>query len=331
MGPVKEKWSGEYTLPIDNTEIHPIEEWDSDRSIDTLVYHRKGSSALWTALAVLAVALAVAVAYGYSVISKQNTELMRLSRRTSLLGAMPERVGSLETLLNRSNVRQAMLAARVQNMDSDLRSGLDQVGLRAAGMAANTRQSAERDLNQRAAALNAEMGHITAQQRAQLSLIAQLKSELANTQMELASARSEYTRELAALREQQISSKQAIYSLNNVLSTDQVVFEAEKNHDAEIAQGIALHLTGTDKAHQKFRGWIQVDGGRHTIWVRNHPAELPVVFYPKPGGESYELVVTKVSPDGVSGYLLVPGDTGNRQQDVASYSKSITGSGQGAF
>lgn len=331
MGPVKEKWSAEYTLPIGNTEIHPIEEWDSDRSIDTLVYHRRGTAALWTAITVLAVALAVVVAYGYSVISKQNTELVRLSRRTSLLGAMPDRVGSLETLVNRSNVRQAMLAARVQNMDSDLRSGLDQVGFRAAGMVANARQSADRDLNQRAAALNAKIGQIAARQHTQLAAISQLKNELASTQLELASARTEYTHELAALHEQQISSRQAIYSLNNVLSTDQVVFEAEKNHDAEIVQGIALHLTGTDMAHQKFRGWIQVEGGRHTIWVRNHPAELPVVFYPKPGGESYELVVTKVSPDGVSGYLLVPGDAGRRQQDVASYSKSILGSGQGTF
>lgn len=331
MGPVKEKWSGEYTLPIENTEIHPVEEWDSDRSIDTLVYHRRGTAALWTAIAVLAVALAVALTYGYSVISRQNTELMWLSKRTSSVATMPDRVNSLETLLNRSNVRQAMLAARVQNMDSDLRSGLDQVSLRAAGMAANIRQSADRDLNQRAAALNAEIGQIAARQRTQLGLISQLKSELANTQLELASARTEYAHELAALHEQQVSSRQAIYSLNNVLSTDQVVFEAEKNHDAEIAQGIALHLTGTDMAHQKFRGWIQVEGGRHTIWVRNHPAELPVVFYPKPGGESYELVVTKVSADGVSGYLLVPGVSGSRHQDVASYSKSITDFDQGTF
>jgi hypothetical protein len=331
MGPVKEKWSVEYTLPLDETEIQPVEEWEGEHSIDTLVDHRRGTAALWTALAVLAVALAVAVAYGYSVISKQNAQLTWAAGRISSLGAMHDRVESLETLLNRAEVRQAMLSARVQNMDSDWRSGLDEVRLRSAGMVANARQSVDRDLVSRTAALNSKMSEIADRQHAQLTHIAQLESQLANTQRELASAKAEYTSNLAALHQQQVSSLQQIYSLNNALSTDQVDFEAAKNHDAEIAHGVALHLTGTDRAHQKFRGWIRIEGGRRTIWVRNHPAELPVVFYPKAGGEAYELVVTKVSPDAVSGYLLVPGEAGSLQQDVASNSKPDSTSGQEAF
>ena len=331
MGPVKEKWSVEYTLPLDETEIRPVEEWEGEHSIDTLVDARQGTAALWTALAVLAVGLAVAVAYGYSVISKQNAQLTWVSGRMSSLGAMHDRVESLETLLNRSEVRQAMLTARVQNMDSDWRSGLDEVRLRAAGLVANARQSVDRDLSQRAANINSKIGEMTNQEQTQLAHIAQLESQLAETRRELASAKEEYMRNQAVFRQQQISNQREIYSLNNALSTDQVDFEAEKNHDAEIAQGVALHLTGTDRAHQKFRGWIQFEGGRRTIWVRNHPAELPVVFYPKAGGEAYELVVTKVNQDAVAGYLLVPGENGSLQQDVASNSKPIPTSGQEAF
>jgi len=331
MGPVKEKWSVEYTLPIENTEIHPTEEWEGDRSIETLVDHRRGTAALWTALAVLAVALAVVVAYGYSVISKQNTELMWLSSRTSSLGAMRDRVDSVETLLNRWNVRQAILSARVQNMDTDLRSDLDQVRLRAAGQVANARQSEDNNLNERAAALNAKIGQLSSLQHAQVALVAQLEGQLASTRQELASAKASYNREMAALRQRQISSEQEIHSLNNVLSTDQVNFAAQKNRSEEIVRGISLHLSGTNLAHQKFHGWIQIAGGTRTIWVRNHPAELPVVFYPKPGGEAYELVVTKVNPDGVSGYLLVPSEIVSGQQDLASYKKPVTTSGQGMF
>lgn len=331
MGPVKENWSVEYTIPIDNTEIHPVEAWDSDRSIDTLVYHRRGTAALWTALAVLAVALAVAVAYGYSVISRQNAELTWLTGRTSSLGAMRDRVDSLETFMNRSDVRQAMLAARVQNMDSDWRSGLEKVRFHVDGLVANASQSTGRDLSQRTAALDAKIGEMANRQHAQMALIAQLESQLANTRQELASAKADYTGELEALRQQQISSRQAIYSLNNVLATDQIDFAAGKNRDTNIAQGITLHLTGTDMAHQKFRGWIRTAGGRHTIWVRDHSAQLPVVFYLKPGGEAYELVVTKVGPETVSGYLMLPGENGSRQQDVASNSKPTSTSGQDVF
>lgn len=331
MGPVKEKWSVEYTLPLGETEIRPAEEWEGEHSIDNLVDHRRGTAALWTAVAVLAVALAVAVAYGYSVISKQNAQLTWVSGRMSSLGAMHDRVESLETFQNRAEVRQAMLAARVQNMDSDWRSGLDEVRLRSAGLVANARQTVDRDLNQRTAALSSKIGEITDRQHAQLEQIAQLENQLADTQRELASAKAEYTGNVAALRQQQVSNLQQIYSINSALSTDQVDFEAKKNHDAEIAHGVALHLTGTDRAHQKFRGYIQFEGGRRTIWVRNHPAELPVVFYPKAGGEAYELVVTKVNQDAVAGYLLIPGENGSLQQDVASNSKPNPTSVQEAF
>ena len=331
MGPVKEKWRVEYTPPIDDTEIHSIEEWDGDQSIDALVYHRRGTAALWTALAVLAVALAVAVVYGYSVISKQNTELMWLSGRMNSLGDLRDRTGSLETMFNKWNVRQAMLAAHVQKMDTDWRSDLDQVRLRTTGLVANARQNADRNLNQRTAALNAQMAQMSTRQHAQLAHIAQLERQLAATRQELVFAKANYTRELAALHQQQVSSQQEIDSLNSVLSTDQIDFEAQKNRDEEIVRGVALHLTGTNLAHQRFRGWIRVAGSRRTIWVRSHPAELPVVFYPKPGGEAYELVVTKVNSEAVSGYLLVPSEANTRQQDVASNSKPITTSGQGIF
>lgn len=331
MGPVKEKWSVDYTPLIDDTEIHPIEEWDDDPSIDTGGDHRRGTAGLWTALAVLAVALAVSVAYGYSVISRQNTELMWLTGRTSSLGAIRDRAERLDTLFNKWNVRQAMLAARVQTMDTDLRSGLDQVSLRAAGMVANARQSADRDLNLRTAALNANIAQIAARQQAQLVVISQLKRQLDNTRQELASAKARYTRELAAFHQQQVSTQQEIDSLNNVLSTEQTDFEAAQNRDEEIVRGVALHLTGTDLTHQRFRGWIRIAGTGRTIWVRNHPADLPVVFYPKPDGQPYELVVTKVNPHEVSGYLLVPSGTSIRQQDVASNSRAIPKAAQGIF
>ena len=245
---------------------------------------------------------------------------------------MGDRAERFETLLNRWNVRQAILAAHVQKLDADWRSGLDDVRLRAEGLVANARQSENRDLNQRAAALRAEIAQLSNRQNAQVALINQLEEQLAATRQELASANAGYTRELAALHQHQISSQLEIDTLNNELSTDQISFEAEKDRDEQIARGVALHLTGTDLAHQKFRGWIRIAGSQHTIWVRSHPAELPVVFYPRPGGEAYELVVTRVNPGAVSGYLLVPSNPGTGRQAVASNSKPITTtSGQGSF
>jgi hypothetical protein len=331
MGPVKEKWSVEYTPPIDDTEIHSFEEWDGDQSIDSLVYHRRGTASLWTALAAMAVAMVVAALYGYSVVSQHNNELMWLSGRMSSLGELHDRVDSIETRFNGWNAKQASLVAHVQKMDTDWKSGLDDVRLRAAALVWSARQRDNNDLNLRTASLNAHFDEIASMQRADQVLIAQLERELANTRQELASAKGAYTRELAELRQQQVVSQREVDSLQNELSTDQVDFEVAKNRDEEIVRGVSLHLSGTDLAHQKFRGWIWIAGSRRRIWVHDHPAELPVAFYPKPDGVAYELVVTKVGPENVAGYLLIPSETNSQQQDVASNSKPITRFGEGAF
>jgi hypothetical protein len=330
MGPVKEKWSLAYIPPIDDTEIHSFEEWESDQSIDSLVYHRRGAAGLWTALAVLAVAMVVAAAYGYSVVIQHNTELTRLSGRMSSLAALSDRADSMETRFNHYNVKQTSLAAEVQKMDMDWKSGVDDVRLRTVALVGSARQRETNDLSLRTAALNAHIAEIISRQQADQVLIAQLEKELANTRQELASAKVAYTRELAELREQQVVSQQEVDSLNNVLSTDQVDFEVTKNRDEEIVQGISLHLSGTDLAHQKFHGWIWIAGTRRRIWVHNQPVELPVAFYPKPDGVAYELVVTKVGPADVAGYLLIPSDTNTQQRDMAANSKP-TRFGAGTF
>jgi hypothetical protein len=331
MGSVQEKWSVEYTPPLDATETHSFEEWENDQSIESLISHRRGTSGLWTGLAVVAVAMVVAAAYGYSVVSQHNTELTRLSRRMTSLGALSDRADDMETRFSEYNAKQASLAAQIKKMDTDWKSGVDDVRLHAAVLVGSARQRENNDLNLRTAALNAHFAEINSRQQADQVLIGQLERELASTQQALVSAKAAYTRELATLRQQQAVSQQEVDSLNNVLSTDQVDFEVAKNRDEEIVRGVSLHLSGTDLAHQKFRGWIWIAGSRRRIWVHNHPAALPVAFYPKPDGVAYELIVTKVGPEEVAGYLLMPSDANSQHQDMAANSKPTTRFGVGTF
>ncbi|HET9178916.1 MAG TPA: hypothetical protein VFQ24_11220 [Terriglobia bacterium] len=336
MGPVKEKWSveyahPEYTPPIDDTEIHSSGEWDGDQSIDSVVSHRRGTAGLWTALAVLAVALAVMAAYGYSVISQHNSELSGLSGRMGAIGELRARAAKVEEGFNDWRAKQAGLAAQIQKMDADWRSGLDDARQRAAAMVGSAAQKENRDLNLRTAALNAHINEIISQQQAQQVQVAQLESELANTRQELAATRAAYNRELADVRQQQVVSQQAVASLDNQLSTSLVDFEVAKNRDEEIVQGVSVHLGGTDLAHQKFRGWIWLAGSGRRIWVHDQPAALPVTFYPKPDGLAYELVVTKVKSNEIAGYLLVPSISNTQQANVASNGKPMSRLGEGGF
>lgn len=331
MSAVKDKWSVEYEPTLDDIEIHSFEQWDSDQSIDTPVYHKRRTAGLWTALATLAVLLAVAGVYGYSVLSKHDTELMWLSGRVSSLSAVPDHADRLEAMLKEWNVRQEGLRAQVQKMDSGWKSGLKDDRLRATALVANANQREHNDLNQRTAALNAHIAEISFRQHAEQGRIAQLERELTTARQELASTKASYTRELAVLRQQQVSNQSDIVSINNLLSTDQISFEAEKNHDAEIVPGVLLHLTTTDIAHQRYGGWIWLARSRRRIWIRRQVIESPQVFYPVGGEEAYELVVTQVNPKNVAGYLLVPNSSSNQQQDVASNSRSPARSGRGTF
>ncbi len=331
MGPVKEEWGVAYASPENEAEIHSFEEWDSVQSMDLPVHHRRRTAGLWTAIATLTVALAVAAGYGYSVISKYNDELAKLSARVNSYSGVPQQLNRLDAGLNKWSAGQENLGAQIRKMDAGWNSGLDNVRLHSAELVAYTHRKEHAELNQRTANLNEQIAEIASREHLERAHIAELEKKLANARQELAIAKASYTQGLATLHAQQISSQHEIESLTDVLSREQIDFLAEKNQDAEVAQGVSLHLTGTDQTHQRFRGWIWIEGSRRRIWIRNHPTELPVVFYTKPGGTAYELVVTKVSREGVSGYLLVPAKASTPQQSVASNSNSITAPGQDTF
>jgi hypothetical protein len=85
-----------------------------------------------------------------------------------------------------------------------------------------------------------------------------------------------------------------------------VRFEVLKSHRRELAPGISMGLTRTDVAGLRVDGWMWVMPDRRTIRLRHQRALEPVIFYR--GGRKRELVITKVSVNSVSGYLIVPGD-----------------------
>lgn len=331
MTPVKDRWSAEYKTTFDDVEIHLPEEWENDQHTDVPVYHKRRSAALWTAVASLAVVLAVMAAYGYSVLSNQNTQLAWLPGMIKSISAVRNRTNGLETSLKQWSAKQENLSARVQKLDTGWESGLNSARQHAAILVNSAFQKEHAELIQRAAVLNSQIAEMTSRQRTEQARVSQLEKQLTSTQQELASVRESYTRELAALQQKQISNHRAIATVGNKLSTAQVNFEAPKNHDAAIVPGVSLHLTGTDVTHQRFRGWLFLTGKRQKIWVRHQAVEIPLVFYPAPGDEAYELVVTRVERKAVSGYMLVPGSSKSQPANVVSTDESGAQQSQSNF
>jgi sortase A len=85
-----------------------------------------------------------------------------------------------------------------------------------------------------------------------------------------------------------------------------MTFEVSKNHSQQLSPGISLGVTGIEPADLRVNGWIWLMPDRRTIWLRDHSAHEPVVFYGYQDGKRRELVITRVTKNSITGYVLVP-------------------------
>lgn len=316
---------------FDDIELDSPETRGDFRYSDDPVVYKRRNVGLWTAFVLLTALVAAIAAYGYWAVYNQNNQLAWLPGLSKSISSIGGRTDALENNLKDWASKQKELRAALQNLRAGFASQLHSVREHADQLVAEASQKQRADLDQRTAALKAQIENVASRQRADQVQMARLDDEMASQHQELASVRESSNQQIASLQQQQISTQGQIASINNTLSTDQVDFEAAKNQDTAIVPGVSLHLTGTDVSHQKYAAWVWLAGSRHRIWVRSQTIETPLVFYTKPGGEAYELVITRVNPREVAGYMLVPSSSGVGGADVASNSKHITRPGAGGF
>lgn len=331
MIPVKYNRAEARRPAFDDVELNLPEEWESGEHPEAPVYHKRRSAGLWTALASLAVALAVLAIYGYSVLSNQNKQLAGLPRLAKSISVVRDHTDTLASRLKGWNSTQQDLEARVRKLDAAWESRLAGARRYAGGLVSNAYQKEHAELNQRTAALKEQIAEMASRQQTEHQHLAQVEKDLVATRQELAAARESHNREMAALQLRQDSTQGEIDSIDKALSTRQVNFQAIQGRDADLAPGVSLHLTGTDVAHQQFRGWIWLAGARRRLWFRRQTVAAPVVFYPKADGQAYEMVVTRVGREGVAGYLVTPGGSESQHANVASNSKTLDGPVRGSF
>lgn len=61
--------------------------------------------------------------------------------------------------------------------------------------------------------------------------------------------------------------------------------------------------------------WVLPD--RRTIWLRGQSAQVPVVFYGYNDGQKRELVITNVTRNSATGFLLLPADANPPKPEVS--------------
>jgi flagellar basal body-associated protein FliL len=298
-------------------------ELDSPEAADGFSYggapvpYKRRTRGLWTAFVLLAALVAAIAAYGYQVAYSQNSQLAWLPNLKKSVASISERTDTLASNLKDWASKQEELSATLHHLKAGFASQLRSVREHADQVVAAASQKQRAELDQRTAALKSQIDEVASRQRADQIHMAKLDEKMASQHQELASVRESSNRQMASLQQQQVSTQGEVASINDALSTDQVDFEAEKNQDTEIVPGVSLHLSGTDISHQRYAAWVWLAGSRRRIWVRGQTVAAPLVFYPKDGGEAYELVVTRVNPRDVVGYVLVPSDSRAGGTDAA--------------
>jgi chaperonin cofactor prefoldin len=162
----------------------------------------------------------------------------------------------------------------------------------------------------RVAELQRELAEMRSQAGRQADDLAAIRSK-----MDESSATNQ--RQLAGLQQSEEADRHDVDTIEHKLAVHRVDFEVTKNHSRELAEGISLGVTSTDVAHRYVSGWMWVMPDRRTIWLKNQNASQPVVFYSHADGKRRELVINNVTKGSVTGYLLLPGESGP-DREIAS-------------
>ena len=305
-------------LNADNqARYHDMQDWKIDHAEveDVPAYDKRRSAGIWACIATLTVALAVVVVYGYAVLKQEDTQIAQVSGMMKTLPAISQNVASFERRYLDLKAGEQNLLSQVQGVDAKSRVAIGQNRQQTDTLVAQMQRSLIKGLKERTVALQDQVSQMASERGSEQLRLAQVEEQLTQARYELEAARKDYTRQLAAVREQQSENHSEIASINNSLSTRQVTFEIQRYQDAAIAPGISFHLTRTDVRHQRFDGWIESSPGNQKVNVQSQGAGKPVIFYPSEQGKAFVMIVTRVDQKGASGYLLTP--SGDRTEQPA--------------
>ena len=134
-----------------------------------------------------------------------------------------------------------------------------------------------------------------------------MKAEVDDTNAHLyetASLLDQTTDDVSEINGQVNDNRSEIASLRRMTERDRVRFQLTKSKQMQRVADIQLRLRDTDVKRNKFTLEILADD--NTFVKKDRQVAEPVMFYMGETAQPYELVVTKIEKDGVSGYLARP-------------------------
>ncbi len=277
-----------------------------------LLARRHSTGPLWVAWGLLVATLAAVSIYGYRELRREHISLSQLPAALNTAELLSGRVDALQSRMQGWAGQWDSLMARVNKIERESRSTLGRARKHTDEVAANLTkriddQQAKMDAN--AYLVNHRLEKMESSQQAEHETLARLQNDVASARQQVAAmpppnSGQDYT----SLEKQVAENVNEVHALQQSLKKRRVEFEAPDRRTYQLAEGIALHVTHTDTRHQRFKGWIRLVPDGRTLWVSNWGVEQPVIFYRQKGSEPCELVVTRVTPNTVAGFMFLPGN-----------------------
>lgn len=288
------------------------EERESQRADgeDVPAYYKRRSAGVWACLAALTVILAVVVLYGYAILKQESIQLEQIPGMSRSLSAIGQHVGNVERRLADSRADQQKLALQVQSVNAGSQAGLELSRQQANNLIVHAQETFLKNLNQQTSAFKAQVSQLVSERTTDRARLTQVEEQLAQARNELETTRTEYARQVEALREQQGEEHRELASLSSSLPTRQVTFKIPENQRAEVTPGVSVQVTKIDVRRQRFDGWIESAPGNQKVRIQSQGVRNPVVFYPEEHGKLFVMVVTSLEQKGAGGYLLMPTGSG---------------------
>jgi hypothetical protein len=268
-----------------------------------------------TLLVVLLLALAVAGTSWYTDRrqEEQGAELTRLPGLQTSLDGLKSRVGAAEDSLRFAGDRWSTVDERLAKIENRAGNVLTSAKNKTEKLMIDLEARVDsrlQQIDQETTMIKTRMDQVESNNRFQRAELERVRHELADSQHEVADLRQDTSQDIRDVRASNDEASNQLDGRLGELERDhrdqRVDFEISKDRSQHLLPGVTVSVESTDPVHQRYNGWVWLLQDRRTVWVRNQPAQVPVMMYPKAGGAPLRLVVNQVNGRDVTGYLLVP-------------------------
>jgi predicted nucleic acid-binding Zn-ribbon protein len=314
-------------------DTNPYEKHELDEQWRTVKRRHRFLAAGWL---LLASAFIGGAWYAYPVLDHHEAAIAKLASAQKGVETISDRVKQTQAKLEDWATDQQGLRDQMKSLGQKMQTKVETAAKQAQDSTAAVYRRVQAQIDERLQSVQTRLTHLESSSDNQQTRVAELQRELEQTRSEMskqtdqiAAVRSQidangaaHDRQFAQLQRGEDTNRRDVAAVERKLAVHRVDFEVTKNHSRELAEGISLGVTNTDVAHRYVSGWLWVMPDRRTIWLKNQNASQSVVFYGTTDSKKRELVITNVARGSVIGYLLLPGESGDDNKQVASIQTS---------